>query len=143
MIKWINVWNNQILWVCILSFLVSQAIKMFLQNDFSKNAFFKPGGMPSSHTAPAVGLVTSILLVEGATTAFVIAAAFAVVIIRDSLGVRYETGEQAKQLNKLTKIVLKKDSKMFNEVQGHQPLQVFAGAVVGVVVAVVVYYIWL
>ncbi len=137
-----DIFTNQIIWALLISFSLSQFIKMILQKDFSLIAFFKPGGMPSSHTAPAISLCLSIYLAEGVTTAFAIAMAFAVVIIRDSLGIRYEIGEQGKQLNKLTKAVLKKDTIRFNEVQGHKPLQVFAGALVGIIVSIVLYYIW-
>lgn len=140
-----DIFINQIIWALLISFSLSQFIKMILQKDFSLIAFFKPGGMPSSHTAPAVSLCLSIYLAEGVTTAFAIAIAFTVVIIRDSLGIRYEIGEQGKQINKLTTAVFKKNAKevvMFNEVQGHKPLQVLAGGLVGIMVSIVLYYVW-
>ena len=63
------------------------------------------------------------------------------VVMYDAIGVRQETGKQAKVLNhllfenplKLDTVVLQERLK---EYVGHTPLQVFAGAVLGIGIAV-------
>ena len=59
----------------------------------------------------------------------------------DAIGVRQETGKQAKVLNSLLfENLLKLDSvvlqEKLKEYVGHTPLQVFAGAVLGIAIAV-------
>jgi len=138
----IEIITNQLLWATIAAFVVSQIIKMVLDKNYTRSAVFKAGGMPSSHTAPAVALCTSILMNEGANTAFIVAVVFTIALIRDSLGVRFEVGEHARQLNKLSKEVFKKDKRPFSEMQGHKPLEILAGALIGVIISLILYYVW-
>ncbi len=64
------------------------------------------------------------------------------VVMYDAIGVRQETGKQAKVLNrllfddflKLDGVVLQEKLK---EYVGHTPIQVAAGAILGVIIAVV------
>jgi acid phosphatase family membrane protein YuiD len=104
---------------------------------------FATGGMPSSHTASVVALTTAAGLSFGLSSfAFAATFMFSMVVMIDAMGVRRETGEQAKILNRMMKETLfSKDPEMWNrtlkELVGHTPLQVAAGAAVGVVVPVV------
>lgn len=53
-----------------------------------------PGGMPSSHTAAAVGLTTTLGLIEGThSTMFALAALFTLIVAYDATGVRLHAGE--------------------------------------------------
>ena len=59
----------------------------------------------------------------------------------DAIGVRQETGKQAKVLNRLLfEDLLKLDSvvlqEKLKEYVGHTPIQVLAGAILGIVIAV-------
>ena len=65
----------------------------------------------------------------------------AMVVMYDAIGVRQETGKQAKLLNSLVfENVLKLDAvllqKKLKEYVGHTPLQVVAGAVLGIAIAI-------
>jgi len=95
----------------------------------------KDGGMPSSHTAAVVGLSTSILLNEGLSTVFWVSLLFSFIVMKDAIGVRWETGQQAKAINEILKRlrmrqVLEEDLK---ELLGHTEAQVLGGFIVGVV----------
>lgn len=62
------------------------------------------------------------------------------IVIRDATGMRHEVGEHAKALNMILKELSqsKKDPELaqnaLKELAGHTPLQVFAGALVGIAV---------
>lgn len=129
----------------ITAWLTAQLLKivtgMFRDREFSLAALlFSTGGMPSSHTASVVALATSAAVRYGVGSfAFAIATLFAMVVMIDATGVRRETGEQAKILNQMMKQLFEaKNSEEWNrtlkELVGHTPLQVLAGAGVGILI---------
>ena len=142
---------NHVLVAALLGWLVAQVLKgliAFAQNKkMNWDRFWGSGGMPSSHSALVTSLVASIAIKEGgiSSEAFAIALVFAFVVIYDATGVRFETGEQAKILNRMNR-ELSQDEKLFErdfkELVGHTKLQVFAGFVLGVVVAVLYWCIF-
>ena len=62
----------------------------------------------------------------------------------DAMGVRHETGEQAKVLNRMMQgwmdgnieNILPKNGKMLKEKVGHTPFEVLSGALLGILIAV-------
>jgi acid phosphatase family membrane protein YuiD len=100
---------------------------------------WRTGGMPSSHAAVVCSLCTSIAFVEGITSNFFIFAFwFALVVLRDALGVRRSAGLLAKALNNLGKQNDEKTGLEFSavkEIQGHTPLEVVVGALLGIFMA--------
>lgn len=143
--------ENHVLVAALLGWLVAQLLKGLI--DFFRNRkmnwdrFWGSGGMPSSHSALVTALVASIALSEGgiSSQSFAIALVFAFVVIYDATGVRYETGEQAKILNKMNRELVideKLFERDFKELVGHTKLQVFAGSVLGVVVALVYWFVF-
>lgn len=106
--------------------------------DFGR--FVGSGGMPSSHSAFVTGLAISVGFSCGfVSEEFSIAAVLALVVMYDAAGVRRAAGEQAKILNQLVEEWGKQNFKNtevhLKELLGHTPLQVFAGAILGVAVA--------
>ena len=80
---------------------------------------------------------------EGVSSAiFAVASVVAIITMHDAMGVRHETGEQAKVLNQMIEEwidISEKNSPFLQnmhlkEMVGHTPLQVMAGMVVGIVV---------
>lgn len=100
--------------------------------------------MPSSHSSTVCALATSTCLQFGSNSfEFAIAAFFAIVVMYDAIGVRRETGIQAKVLNEMMDLFshMGKDVSMeekLKEFVGHTPLQVLAGAILGMAIAFVV-----
>lgn len=135
------------------AWFVAQLLKtltgMFRDRDFSLiTLLFSTGGMPSSHTASVVALSTSAGLTYGLNSfAFAASFMFSMVVMIDATGVRRETGEQAKILNRMMKNLFdsKKigDSEEWNrnlkELVGHTPVQVLAGATVGIIIPVLLW----
>ena len=106
--------------------------------DFGR--FVGSGGMPSSHSAFVTGLATSVGLSSGfASEVFSIAAVLALVVMYDAAGVRRAAGEQAKILSQLVEEWGKQNYKntevRLKELLGHTPLQVTAGAILGIAIA--------
>jgi acid phosphatase family membrane protein YuiD len=101
--------------------------------------FWKTGGMPSSHSALAVSIATAIGFVEGINSnLFILSVFFALVVIRDAIGVRRSAGLQARALNALGRKFSARFDEGFvpvKEVMGHSPSQVFVGSLLGFFIA--------
>ncbi len=137
--------TNYVLVCAACSWFVAQMIKVltgiFKAKDFSViELFFGTGGMPSSHTASVCALACAVAIKEGlGSISFAMCVVLALIVMRDATGMRRQVGEQAKALNIiLQEIVEAKDpeitQKALNELAGHTPVQVAAGAAVGVVI---------
>ncbi len=100
---------------------------------------YTSGNMPSSHSACVVGLATVVALIDGIGSAvFGIAFLFAMIVMYDAVMVRRSSGEQGIAIQELiklgkAKIVLPRAAK------GHTPLEVAAGAALGLVLGLVVF----
>jgi acid phosphatase family membrane protein YuiD len=105
---------------------------------------WKTGGMPSAHSSLVSAMSASAAFVEGVSSnIFVITFFFALVIIRDSLGVRRSAGMQAQALNNLGRDLSKKFGIIWQDVkviQGHNPLEVAVGVSIGIIVASVFHF---
>ena len=112
------------------------------------------GGMPSSHSAAVTALTTAIAYESGFhSPLFAVSAIFAVIIMFDATGIRYQAGQQAVIINQMrvdfqtfvqeAKGWQQKDGEQkiqeLKTLLGHKPNEVFAGAVTGIVISVVIY----
>ncbi len=126
------------------SWLVAQTMKYFTafyrEGKWDWRVMFDSGGMPSSHTSLVVGLTTAIGYQYGlGSTMFPLSLAFSLIVMYDAAGVRRHAGKQAEVLNRILDDMFHGESiseKKLKEVLGHSPLQVLAGAVLGVFIAV-------
>ena len=139
--------GNRILITGIIGWAVDQVLKTVLfaiiTRKLDLTRLTGDGGMPSCHSAT----VTSVAVMTGLQCGFdspyfAIAAILAVVVMHDAMGVRLETGKQAQVINEMFELLdrlseesLSMDVKL-KELVGHTPMQVVAGGVLGVVVAV-------
>ncbi|MCL1928134.1 MAG: divergent PAP2 family protein [Treponema sp.] len=100
---------------------------------------WRTGGMPSSHSAMVSAMAASVAFVEGIdSNLFVVTLMFALIVVRDALGVRRSSGIQARVLNWLGRQTAEKLKIGFHpikEVHGHSPLEVAVGAVLGIIIA--------
>jgi acid phosphatase family membrane protein YuiD len=125
--------------------IVAQILKVFTGifklRKFSITALlFGNGGMPSSHSASVTALAISCGLCYGFDSGFfAVAVMFAIIVMGDAAGVRRETGEQSKIINRITKELLSPSSpeefdRTLKELVGHTPLQVCVGSALGLVI---------
>lgn len=136
--------RSSILVTTVLSWFTAQLLKVifvFIKNkklDFRR--LIGSGGMPSSHAAFVVSLAAAVGLTEGFTSSlFAVSVVVALVVMYDAAGVRRAAGQQAKILNKLVedweKNNFENTEKKLKELLGHTPVEVFAGAVLGALIA--------
>ena len=142
---WDELLSNQLLVSAVVGWVVAQGLKTLidfaLNKSFNKERLVGSGGMPSSHSATVCGLTTAAVIKYGVGSfEFAISFVLSMIVMYDAIGVRRETGKQAKLLNsilmenplKLSAEVLQERLK---EYVGHTPLQVVAGAILGVLLA--------
>lgn len=92
--------------------------------------------MPSAHSAVVVSLTTAVALKYGIwSDLFAIAMAFTVIILYDAINIRFEAWLHATAINKYIW------EKRFRESLWHLPSEAFAWSILGILVAVVLYYI--
>lgn len=137
--------ENKVFWIAALSWFIAQTIKVihtFIVNKrFDFTRFVGSGGMPSSHASFVMGLTTAVGLKHGwDSTYFAISLAVSLVIMYDAAGVRRAVGKQAFILNKMIDDMQHKKKnivteKRLKELIGHTPVEVFAGAILGIIVA--------
>lgn len=142
---WDEFLGNQVLVSAVTGWVVAQILKTII--DLSLNKSFNPerlvgsGGMPSSHSATVCALTTAACTRYGAGSfEFAVCFILSMIVMYDAMGVRRETGRQAKLLNSiLLENPLKLDGEVFQErlkeYVGHTPLQVAAGAILGIFLA--------
>ena len=137
----VDLFTNRVMMCAVFSWILAQIIKLFtgpihLKGNSFSNILVGSGGMPSSHSAAVCATCISCGLLYGfGSTYFAISGVLAVVVMRDATGVRRESGKQAAVINRVAQEMNKKkgfDFELLKELLGHTPLQVFAGAVLGV-----------
>ena len=145
--------KNPFLVTGLSSWAIAQILKLFIHagvnREFDITRLFGDGGMPSGHTATVTSLAAITGLLCGFRSfEFAMAGVFAVVVCHDATGVRLETGKQAVIIKELTKLYESMTSndlpeEKLKEFVGHTPIQVAAGAVVGIANALLMYYVFL
>ncbi|MBR6530125.1 MAG: divergent PAP2 family protein [Clostridia bacterium] len=139
--------SNPFLITAVSSWALAQVIKCVIEGVLNKKLdlmrLFGDGGMPSAHSATVCSLALLAALRLGCGSfEFALAAVFAVVVCRDAVGVRQETGKQAILLQEISELLERITKEDLPEVRlkmlvGHTPLQVFAGMCLGAFNAVV------
>ena len=128
--------------------LIAQILKtlihLFLSKKFVAERLVGSGGMPSSHSATVCALSTAACLEYGAGSfEFAISLILSLIVMYDAIGVRRETGIQAKVLNEIIETFEKMGHKELSaqdklkEFVGHTPLQVLVGGILGIAIAFV------
>ena len=145
---WNEILGNQVLVCSVAGWTVAQVLKtiidVVLNRSFNPERLFGSGGMPSSHSATVCALTTASGLKYGVGSfQFAISFVVAMVVMYDAMGVRRETGKQAKLLNSVFfENILNLDGVLLQEklkeYVGHTPLQVVAGAILGICLALVI-----
>lgn len=139
-------WNDNVIVTCILAWFIAQLIKVILTLIIDKRIDFRrfvgSGGFPSSHSSFVTSLATAVGIIKGFDgTEFAISMVLALVVMYDAAGVRRAAGQQARILNKIVEEWEHKDlthtDKRLKELLGHTPKEVFAGAILGIVIALI------
>ena len=139
--------SNSIFTSAVAGWFVAQVLKtiihLILTKNFVAERLVGSGGMPSSHSATVCALTTAILMQLGPSSPeFAISVILSIIVMHDAMGVRRETGIQAKVLNEMIKLFNDMGSDMppqdkLKEFVGHTPLQVLIGGLLGITIAII------
>ena len=137
-------WNYVLVTALIGSFsaqLIKVILNLILVGKFIPERMWGAGGMPSAHSATVCAMVVATGRYCGThSTLFAIALIVSIIVMYDAMGVRYETGEQAKLLNRMFSEWMDQGAASFpflggrklKEMVGHTPIEVLTGAVLGI-----------
>ncbi|GLC89727.1 divergent PAP2 family protein [Lysinibacillus piscis] len=150
--------QNTPLFVALFAVIFAQFVKIpihfLMTRQIQWGLFTSTGGMPSSHSAAVTALATAIAYETGLDSpVFAVAAMFAIIVMYDASGVRYQAGQHAAILNQLRKDFqtllhdLKKWPQMDGQEKmeelktllGHKRSEVFFGALTGIIIGIVTY----
>ena len=126
-------------WLCIQTFKV--IYDLVTTKKFNFKRIIGAGGMPSSHSAIVMVLSTMVGKNYGFDSViFAMSLIFSCIVMYDAAGVRRAAGKQATLLNKIVDtpgLTGLQVQERLVEVLGHTPVQVFVGAIIGIIVGTV------
>lgn len=125
--------------------IITQFLKFIIGGLYEKKwnvaALTAYGGMPSTHTATVISLLTILGMTQGLDTPlFGVALIFAGITIRDAIGFRQFLGQHGHVLNLLAQAQGSKKKNQLpemKEVIGHTPMEAFLGGIIGFVLTFV------
>ncbi|GGA42244.1 divergent PAP2 family protein [Psychrobacillus lasiicapitis] len=150
--------QNTPLMAALFSIFFAQFVKIpihfLVTRKLDWKLFTSTGGMPSSHSAAVTSLCTAIAYETGIdSNLFAVATVFAVIVMFDATGVRFQAGKQALVINQMrvdfqnfvtqTKewSHMKSEEKIeeLKTLLGHKPIEVFMGALTGIAISIIIY----
>jgi len=139
--------HNPAIIAALSSIVIAQVVKVpiffFAQGKWDVAKMFSTGGMPSSHSAAVTSLATVVGIRSGTgSMLFGACVVFGVIVMYDAAGIRRHAGEQAIVLNQLEEEIGRYIDRHFSgneiyqkrlkEMLGHQPIEVFVGGLLGI-----------
>lgn len=145
-----SVFSNDVLVTATICWFVAQFLKVIIdfalegRLDFSR--FHGSGGMPSSHSATICGISCAIGFTDGVhSSLFALSVIMAVIVMHDASNVRRSVGDHARLLNQQFNELIQNgmNQKLFKELIGHKPVEVVAGAIIGIITSATLYlFVW-
>lgn len=158
------IFNNYPLMAAFFAIVISQLIKypigIALKKRVKPSIIFSTGGMPSSHSAGVISVLTALIIEYGWHSPYTaLAFTFGSIVIFDSMGVRRQSGEHSIMINELMNDFKQLRNSFVNltyegikelpeierksrEMLGHKPIEVFFGMLSGIVIASSLYYMF-
>ncbi|MCM3745457.1 divergent PAP2 family protein [Sporosarcina luteola] len=153
-----SILQNTPLLAALFAIFFAQFVKIPIHFLLTKKLDWKlmtsTGGMPSSHSAAVSALTTAIGYEVGpGSPLFAVSAIFAVIVMFDATGIRYQAGQQALIINQMrvdfqtfvteVKGWPQKDGPQkileLKTLLGHKPSEVFAGSMTGIFISAIIY----
>lgn len=144
---WHQIFANKVLWITLMSWAIAQGIKIVIGlvqgKKFNFYWILSTGGIPSAHSAAVAALATGLGRELGFQSPFfAFAAIFALIVMFDAQTWRRSIGVQARILNRITADLQegkKIGEEKLKELIGHTPIEVIAGASIGIISALIFY----
>lgn len=144
-----DIFLNHMIIAPIFSWAIAQILKtliyLIVEKEFVFKRMISDGGMPSAHSATVISLAVMCGWIQGFdSAAFAISLIIAIVIMRDAVGVRRESGVNASAIKQLADKSNKEldegeapiETNKLKVLVGHTPFQVACGCVIGIVVCI-------
>lgn len=139
---------NQVLWTSVLAWALAQILKVIFVLIANRRLDFRrlvgSGGMPSSHSSFVTSLAAMVGFADGFDSAiFAVCFVFGLIVMYDASGVRRAAGEQASILNQIIEHWdegAEIQGERLKELLGHTPVEVFVGAILGILVACIMHF---
>ena len=140
--------GNRILVSAVTGWFVAQILKTLIYTLMTKR--FEPerlvgsGGMPISHSSTVCAMAAASGQIYGlGSFEFAVTVIIAIIVMHDAMGVRLETGKQAKLINEIVETFKTMNGKTLAEEKlkefvGHTPLQVLMGAILGIAIGILI-----
>lgn len=128
--------------------IITQIIKFVLytvKHGFDIEYAFTHGHMPSAHTSLVISLLITVAYYEGVHSGtFALSAVLAFIVIDDAARIRMYLGDQGRYLNMLVEqLGIEKDKfPRLKERVGHRVSEVIGGAIVGLVLTLLLIYLF-
>lgn len=136
--------SNSVFFTALIGWFAAQVLKILFSWDsgFDFKRIVGSGGMPSSHASFVTALTFAVGFSEGFNSSmFAVSAVLSFIVMYDAAGVRRAAGQQAAILNRIVSDLINADyshtNKKLKELLGHTPIEVFAGAVLGIIIAII------
>ncbi|MCI8374180.1 MAG: divergent PAP2 family protein [Lachnospiraceae bacterium] len=136
--------GNRLLISAVTGWFVAQVLKTLIHawvtKSFDPERLVGSGGMPSSHASTVCAMATTAGRLHGlGSPVFAVTVILAIIVMHDAMGVRLETGKQAKLLNQIVDSFKTLEGKKLAEEKlkefvGHTPIQVIMGALLGILI---------
>ncbi len=141
--------NNYLLMLPIVAWIAAQICKtiidFIIHGKVNVERLVGAGGMPSAHSALVCALfVGSAKKLGVSDPIFALTFVFAMIVMYDAMGVRLETGKQARIINRILDDLREEGfmgvhkDRPLKELVGHTPLQVVSGALLGILIAILI-----
>lgn len=130
--------------------IIAQLLKFIYFLIAHKKVNFKifttTGGMPSSHSAGVIALSMTVGFIEGMNSViFAVALGYAFVVMYDAAGIRRSAGKIAATMNRVMEEFYAHRptaaGEKLKELLGHTPLEVFMGAILGIIVSYIIHFL--
>ncbi|HTX87230.1 MAG TPA: divergent PAP2 family protein [Candidatus Nanoarchaeia archaeon] len=136
----------------LIAALIAQTVKFFIKSNQEKFSWWmitSYSGMPSAHAALVTSLVTIIGLKNGILSPlFAISLVFAVIVLRDAVGIRSYLGEHGRILNELVSDLKEEPDQPLDKTYphllekiGHTPAQAAVGILIGFLVSLIGFWL--
>ncbi len=134
---------NRVAGATFFAWAVAQVLKVLIELIWKRQLNWRllvsAGGMPSSHSALVCGLATAIAIQDRMSSSlFAVSVVLAVVVMYDAAGIRRAASIQARILNQIIDELFQGhpiSETRLRELLGHTPIEVFVGAVLGVLLS--------
>lgn len=146
------------IWVSMVTMMITQLLKPILyylkHKVWKYHLMFDSGGLPSSHSSMVTSLVLSVGLLEKfSSTIFAVTVVFAFITMYDAANIRLYAGRNIQVTRRLIKdlrnLHIESDAlkdpiyeMRIKEILGHNWLEVLSGAILGLIIAGLSYFVF-